>query len=125
MIIKFKSTYGKSNDDMDIIEFTSQLKKFVDGSMTVLEFIEPSNNIQNRIEYNDKKVSIYAGPTTIDLEINKLIKNNFVTEHGTIIIVSFMRDIKINHNLINISYSLNDEIGNLINNFFIELHISN
>lgn len=124
MIIKFKSTYGKTNDDLDVIEFTSQLKKSMDESMMVLEFIEPSNNIQNRIECNGKKASIYAGPTTIDLELNKSIKNNFVTEHGTLIIISFMNEIIISDNLIKINYSLNDEIGNLINMFFIELHIS-
>ncbi len=124
MTITFKSTYGQ-NENQQEIEFTSQLTKSIDQDMNVLEFIEPSNNIQNRIEYNESKVTIYAGPTTIDLEMNKKIKNNFVTEHGTIIIVSFLEKLILDDKNIKLKYVLSDEKGNLINNFKIHLVISN
>jgi hypothetical protein len=124
MTITFKSSYGK-NEEKQEIEFTSKLTKSIDKDMNVLEFIEPSNNIQNRIEYNSSKVTIYAGPTTIDLEINKKIKNNFVTEHGTIIIVSFLEKLFLEGEDIKLKYTLTDEKDNLINNFKIHLIISN
>ena len=124
MTITFKSTYGQ-NENQQEIEFTSQLTKSIDQNMNVLEFIEPSNNIQNRIEYNESKVTIYAGPTTIDLEMNKKIKNNFVTEHGTIIIVSLLEKLVLKDKNIKLKYILTDEEGNLINNFKIHLIISN
>ncbi len=124
MTITFKSTYGQ-NENQQEIEFTSQLTKSIDQDMNVLEFIEPSNNIQNRIEYNESKVTIYAGPTTIDLEMNKKIKNNFITEHGTIIIVSLLEKLVLNDKNIKLKYILTDEEGNLINNFKIHLIISN
>jgi len=124
MTIQFKSNYGK-DEEKNEIAFTAKLKKSIDKEMSVLEFIEPSNNIQNRIEYNYEKVSIYAGPTTIDLELNKKIKNNFVTDHGTIIIISFLQNLNIEENKIKFNYNLNDEVGNIINNFEIELIIKN
>jgi PKD repeat protein len=124
MTITFKSSYGQKEEKQEI-EFTSKLTKSVDNGMNVLEFIEPSNNIQNRIEYNDSKVTIYAGPTTIDLEINKKIKNNFVTEHGTIIIISLLQELIIENEDVKLKYILTDEKDNLINNFEINLIVSN
>lgn len=123
MTITFKSIYGQS-DNIQEIKFVATLEKFMDNGMHVLEFLEPSNNIQNRIEYNDEKVIIYAGPTTIHLEKNKKIKNDFVTEHGKIIIVSFLENVILNGNEISFEYHLSDHEGNLINNFKIELIIS-
>lgn len=124
MTLTFKSTYGKE-ENKEEIEFTAKLEKYIDGDINILEFVEPSNNIQNRIEYNDEKITIYAGPTTIDMELNTKVKNNFVTEHGTIIIVSILQNLTINENLIEFNYILNDQNENLINNFEIKLIISN
>lgn len=123
MTITFKSSYGQ-NENIQEIEFVSQLKKSVDKNMNVLEFIEPSNNIQNRIEYNETRVTIYAGQTTIDLEQDKEVKNNFVTEHGTIIIISLLKKLVVSDNNVSLEYILNDRTGNLINNFKIDLIIS-
>ncbi len=122
MTIKFKSSYGKGENQQDI-EFVSKLTKSFEKDMNILEFLEPSNNIQNRIEYNDSKITIYAGPTTIDLEKDVKIKNNFVTEHGTIVIVSLLNNFIIKDNEIILGYILNDQEGNLINNFEINLVI--
>ncbi len=122
MTIIFKSIYG-INEDKNEIQFVAKLKKSIDNDMSILEFIEPSNNVQNRIEYNNDKVSIYAGRTTIDLELNKEIKNNFITEHGTIIIISILKNLIVTDNLVEIKYWLNDKKGNLINEFEISLTI--
>lgn len=123
MTITFKSLYGQ-DDNIQEIKFVSSLDKSIENDINVLEFLEPSNNIKNRIEYNDEKVTIYAGPTTIHLEKDKMIKNNFVTEHGTVIIISFLKNIIIEENLISFEYTLNDSNNNLINNFWIDLIIS-
>lgn len=123
MTITFKSIYGKDDNKEEVI-FTSHLDKWKDKDTNVLEFLEPSNNIKNRIDYNDQKISIYAGPTTIDLELGKEIKNNFVTDHGTIIIISKLEGLVITENNIEFQYTLNDKSGNLINNFKIKLVIA-
>ncbi len=123
MTITFKSSYGKDENKQNI-EFVSKLTKSIDKDMNILEFLEPSNNIQNRIEYNESRVTIYAGPTTIDLEKDVALKNNFVTEHGTIIIVSILKKLIIKDNEVIMNYLLNDQEGNLINNFEINLIIS-
>ncbi|MGL5733182.1 MAG: hypothetical protein ACRCXE_03870 [Metamycoplasmataceae bacterium] len=123
MTITFRSVYGQ-NEDQQEIKFVSNLEKSVENDMNILEFLEPSNNIQNRIEYNDEKIIIYAGPTTIHMEKDKKIKNNFVTEHGTVIIVSHLKDILVEENNISFKYSLMDNNDNLINDFHIDLIIS-
>ncbi|MGL6125146.1 MAG: hypothetical protein ACRC1F_01500 [Metamycoplasmataceae bacterium] len=123
MTITFKSVYG-NGDDIQEVKFVANLERSKEGDINILEFLEPSNNVQNRIEYNDEKVIIYAGPTTIHLEKEKKIKNNFVTPHGTIIIISFLKNILIEDNLISFTYYLNDSDDNLINNFKIDLLIS-
>ncbi|MGL5617460.1 MAG: hypothetical protein ACRCWU_00160 [Metamycoplasmataceae bacterium] len=123
MTISFKSIYGQ-NENKQEIKFISNLEKSIENDMNILEFLEPSNNIQNRIEYNYEKVVIYAGPTTIHLEKDKMIKNNFITEHGTIIIISHLKDILVKENNISFKYSLIDNKDNLINDFHIELIIS-
>ncbi|MGL4251927.1 MAG: hypothetical protein ACRDCJ_01080 [Metamycoplasmataceae bacterium] len=123
MTITFRSMYGQEDDKQEI-KFTSNLERTIENDMNVLEFLEPSNNIQNRIEYNHEKIIIYAGPTTIHLEKDRKIKNNFVTEHGTIIIISHLKDISVEENNISFKYSLIDHNNNLINDFHIDLIIS-
>ncbi|MGL5204649.1 MAG: hypothetical protein ACRC9F_02670 [Metamycoplasmataceae bacterium] len=123
MTITFKSLYGQ-NENQQEIKFISNLERRIENDMNILEFLEPSNNIQNRIEYNNDNVIIYAGPMTINLEKNKKIKNDVMTEHGTIVLISHLKDILVEENYISFKYSLIDNNDNLINDFHIELIIT-
>lgn len=105
MKIIFKSI-AKANDKENKIQFTAPVKINNENNMKIFEFEEPTHKIMNRIEFSEKKVNIFAGPSTINLELNKKIFNNYETPAGLISFESFLEEIKIKEKNVNIKYHL-------------------
>ena len=105
MKITFKSI-AKTNEKENKIEFSAPVKITNENNMKIFEFEEPTHKVMNRIEFSEKKVNIFAGPSTINLELNKKISNNYETPAGLITFESFLEDIKIKEKIINIKYYL-------------------
>ena len=105
MKITFKSI-AKNNDKENKIEFDAPVKISNENNMRVFEFEEPSHKVMNRIEFSEKKVNIFAGPSTINLELNKKIFNSYQTPNGLISFESFLQNIEIKKNNVNIKYYL-------------------
>ena len=105
MKITFKSI-AKNNDKENKIEFDAPVKISNENNMRVFEFEEPSHKVMNRIEFSEKKVNIFAGPSTINLELNKKIFNSYQTPNGLISFESFLQNIEIKENNVNIKYYL-------------------
>ncbi len=105
MKITFKSI-AKNNDKENKIEFDAPVKISNENNMRVFEFEEPSHKVMNRIEFSEKKVNIFAGPSTINLELNKKIFNSYQTPNGLISFESFLQNIEIKQNNVNIKYYL-------------------
>jgi hypothetical protein len=114
MKIIFKSI-ATLEKEKKIIEFQAPVKIINENNMKIFEFREPSKNIMNRIEISKKKVNIFAGPSTINLEINKMILNEYETIVGIIMFESFLKKIIFKKNDIKIFYYLsqnNKKFGN-------------
>lgn len=124
MIIKFYSKYGSEEIEPKEIKFSAELNKFEEDGFSILEFVEPSQKIQNRIEYNESIIRIIAGPTFLELELNNKIKNNFQTDQGVIILSTFLKTFNnANDSKIEFSYDLLNIEDKLINSFEIKLEI--
>lgn len=79
MQIKFTSvSTPKHSEEPQTISFTAELTRTTFENFDCLTFIEPSSNINNRIEINENQLNIFAGPSTIEMEKNKKILNTYV-----------------------------------------------
>lgn len=98
MKIHFKSIYG-TEDNKNTVEFYAKLERSKFEDFNVLEFSEKNDsnkNIKTRIEYNDQKVIIYNGPSTLELEKDKIIKNLFKVNNNQsldVFIYTFLEEI--------------------------------
>ncbi len=111
MTITFTSNI-KNDEKKNKIEFTAPVTISKMGSYTVYEFIEPQNNISNRIEVSENSVNIFAGPSTIMLSLDKKVKNDYNSVAGQIVFDSEMKELTSNNKEINFEYFLSQ--GNKI-----------
>lgn len=122
MKIRFRSEI-KNGEELNEIDFTSSVEISKMNDFIVYEFLEPQNNIMNRIEVSSNIVNIFAGPSTIVLSLNELIQNDYYTEAGVVMFDSKMNKLEISDNLIEFNYELG-QINNLFGKFKIKLEIS-
>ncbi|MCR8613030.1 MAG: DUF1934 family protein [Mycoplasma sp.] len=104
----------KNGDDKNKISFSSKLNQSLFGEFIVYEFTEPSNNVMNRIEYTDKDVNIFAGPSTINLSLKKRVGIEYNTPHGVLILHSYLEKLDKLENGVYFEYTLSnndEEIG--------------
>ncbi|UVD81866.1 DUF1934 family protein [Mycoplasma iguanae] len=123
MKIKFSSLI-KQEDNENKIEFEAPLKKEQWEEYDVYEFLEPQNNVMNRIEISDDKVNIFAGPASIFLELQNEVDIQFQTPQGIIIMKSFLEQLDKTQNSIKFNYSLKTKNNELIGHYKIHLEIS-
>lgn len=102
MTINFHS---KNNKDDNIIQFKSKLKRFNDFGFEVWEFVEPSQNVKNRIEFKDGDVNIITGPSTLFLKLENKIENIFKPGNGAANISLYTELLKIDKEDKKISFS--------------------
>lgn len=122
MKITFKSTINH-NDEDKVIEFTSPVEISKMEGFDVYEFLEPQNNVMNRIEVSSNVVNIFAGPSTIILMLNELIQNDYQTPQGNIMFDSEMTKLVNKNGYIAMDYTLG-QINNPFGKYKIELTIS-
>lgn len=81
MKINFKSTITEENQSKTI-ELDSDLEIEKEDGVTALVFDENRDNkiIKNRIEYNDKILRIFSGISTLECNLNEVVKNDYVVE---------------------------------------------
>ena len=122
MTITFKST-TKGQGESNPIEFTAPVVVSQLEDLVVYEFAEPSNNVMNRIEFNDKYVNIFAGPSTINLQLGEKIYNEYVTPQGSIAFDADLLKVETKNNKTNITYELS-QVNNPFGKFHIELTLN-
>ena len=105
MTIKFHSEIEQGGQN-NVIEFKSTVNVTKDGDFDVYEFKEPQQGIMNRIEVSKDTINIYAGSSTINLELNKVIKIEYATPSGTIYLSSLLLNLKKSKDKVNFEYSL-------------------
>lgn len=106
MTITFTSIIKGQNDEDNRIQFTSELTMDKYNEFDVFEFLEPQNNIMNRIEVSDNALNIFAGPTTLNLELNQDIENVFETGQGPFILVANLSKLDKKENNVFLEYTL-------------------
>lgn len=77
MKIKFLSVAKPVNYDELITDFNASVEKDDDFGFEAYTFIEPSQGISNRIEFNENEINIFAGATTLNLIKNQWVLNVF------------------------------------------------
>ncbi len=109
---------GKENK----IEFTSPVTISNENGMDIFEFVEPSNDIMNRIEVTPMLVNIFAGPNTINLKLQEKVQVQYDTPQGPLFLDSEMHRIEISKSLIEFDYDLY-AAGKIIGKYSITLNI--
>jgi len=107
--IEFESKLLLNNDKYE----SSSLKSYLDN-FDIYEFIEPQNNVMNRIEISEDAINIFSGSSTINLKLGREIKINYNTQSGIVILTSYMNKLERNDNKVYFEYSLankNEKIG--------------
>ena len=89
MNITFTS-HIEQNGEKNKIEFTSEVTVSKTDNFKIYEFKDPSSGVFNRIEVSNSKANIFAGASTINLELNKDVDNRFETPVGIQILKSHM-----------------------------------
>lgn len=132
MKINFKSTILQNGETKEF-DFTAPVDIDRYEDMDTFSFIEPTQNVANRIEISHKKINIFAGPTTLFIEKDKNLASPFIlnTPDGKVMEVNFYtRLLNLEIDPLNkykfeyILYRLNDYQEDVIGNFKIELTIS-
>lgn len=77
MKIKFLSVAKPVNSDELITDFNASVEKDDDFGFEAYTFVEPSQGISNRIEFNKNEINIFAGATTLNLIKNEWVLNVF------------------------------------------------
>ncbi|AAT27490.1 DUF1934 domain-containing protein [[Mycoplasma] mobile] len=125
MLISFKSI-ARQNENENVIEFSSQVEFENENDFFSYRFDEPSNKIANLIEIkkDGTLVRIFAGQTSLELELNKDIEIIYKIDKSQIFLLTHMNKIEIkSENDINFKYFLKDFSKNLIGEFEIFLKI--
>lgn len=126
MVLHFKSTYTINGNETNVIKHTSNMKKWIENNLVVLEFEEKrfENIIKTRIEYNDSSLTIFSGKSTLDFALNQKIKIKYKTEHGIINMFSWLKEIKEIKNGVEFFYEISTDENNweLSNKFHLELN---
>ncbi len=78
------------NGDKQEISFQSAVEVTKYEGLTSYEFKEPNMNVMNRIEVSETQVNIFAGSSSINLELNKSINIEYQTPNGTLLLDSFL-----------------------------------
>ncbi|TNK84183.1 hypothetical protein C4M92_03815, partial [Mycoplasmopsis pullorum] len=79
MTIEFKSKILQGSNEPVYTNFEAKLERLNELDFDVLLFNEPSQNVANRIEINSSDVNIFAGPTTLNLSLNKWVDVEFLS----------------------------------------------
>ena len=122
MKITFKSTIKNEGNEPNHIEFVAPVIISENDGFKIYEFVEPQNNIMNRIEVKDTIVNIFAGPSTIVLSLNELVQNEYYTNAGAVLFDSDLKSLDIKENEIKFKYSLG-QLNNPFGEFEIQLKI--
>ncbi|APJ38554.1 hypothetical protein [Mycoplasmopsis pullorum] len=134
MTIEFKSKILQGSNEPVYTNFEAKLERLNELDFDVLLFNEPSQNVANRIEINSSDVNIFAGPTTLNLSLNKWVDVEFIVNYGTnknqtFLINTFLKSLTHTKNeneevyKLNYILSQNRDENNLIGEFFIDLVI--
>lgn len=124
MIINFYSTIIQKDTEPQKIQFTSDAKKSKYKEFDVLEFKDPKDNIQNRIEYNDTQVTIFTGPSTLALKLKEDLEINYEMAGGVVTFISNMQELKTSDDKLEFKYTLSHN-GKILGNYHIEIEIKN
>lgn len=122
MKIKFKST-GSKDGENNVIEFDALVSIDKYEQFDTYEFLEPSQNIMNRIEVSQNEVNIIAGMNTIQLTLNEKVPNLYATDYGNIDLVFYMKKLERSENFYTFEYDMLDANANLLFSTVIELTI--
>lgn len=123
MNIVFTSLITKQGED-NKIEFTAPVNVSKENGFDVYEFNEPSQNVANRIEVSAESINIFAGPSSINLVLNRKVQNEYQTPHGLIYFISELHKVELKDNGAIFSYTLSN-VDDIIGNFDITLKTGN
>lgn len=113
----------EQNGENNKIEFVSAVTVTEADGFKIYEFKEPSTGTFNRIEVSDKAVNIFAGSSTINLELNKRVDNRFETPVGIQILTSHMTELASESGRVELLYTL-EMNGQLVGSYNIILTIN-
>ena len=97
MTITFTSNIDQ-NGHKDKVKFTSDVITSDYEDFKVFEFSEPSQGVQNRIEISSSKVNIFAGPSTINLDLYKKTTIEYFTPQGSLYMQGELLDLQSKEN---------------------------
>jgi len=109
MTITFTSDINQ-NGNKDKIKFTSDVKISNYKDFKVFEFSEPSHGIQNRIEISSSSINIFAGPSTINLDLYKKTTIEYFTPQGSLYMQGELLDLISKNNEYFFHYKLTNGI---------------
>lgn len=122
MKIKFISHIDQMGTKNEIA-FTSEVTISQWNEFQVYEFLEPKNNVMNRIEVSSNAINIFAGTASIQLVLHQEIKTEYQVPSGTVFFKARLNKLEREENEINFSYQLNAINGDLIGEYDIKLII--
>ena len=105
MTIKFRSEMEQAGQKNEV-EFVSDVKVTKELDFDVYEFKEPQQGLMNRIEVSDKIVNIFAGSSTINLELDKILNIEYKTPAGIMYLSSLLISLKKLDNGVNFEYTI-------------------
>ncbi|CAM9108839.1 DUF1934 domain-containing protein [Mycoplasma marinum] len=120
--IKFTSNISQAGETQQI-SFDAAVTIDTYQEFTTYEFKEPNMNVMNKIEVSETAVNIFAGPSSINLELNKTVAIQYQTPHGILLLNSHMSALTINEDNVKIQYSLANQ-EDIVGNYEIILEIS-
>lgn len=122
MTINFKSIIFQ-NEEEKTIEFTTQVKESNDFGFNVLEFKEPQSGIMNRIEISDRYINIFAGTSTLNLELETPVTVRYQLSGQIINMVTTMTSLEISDTIKEFKYNIKTASGDLIGEYHLTLTI--
>ena len=123
MTINFKSIIHQNNEDKTI-EFTSELKVSNEFGFDVLEFKEPQAGVMNRIEISDRFVNIFAGTSTLNLELDNPITVQYQLGDQMINMITNMTSLTISDTVKEFEYNIQNPSGELLGSYHLTLTIN-
>ncbi|WKX02490.1 DUF1934 family protein [Candidatus Mycoplasma mahonii] len=105
MTLTFTSNI-EQNGQKNKIEFSSEVQVTREGNFKIYEFQDPSSGVFNRVEISNKFVNIFAGPSTINIALNKSLDNAFQTPAGLQTLNSYMTELKSGKGVDEFTYTL-------------------
>ncbi|MCP4336936.1 MAG: DUF1934 domain-containing protein [Mycoplasma sp.] len=120
--IKFSSIINHNGDETKI-SFKAPVTIGEFKEFKSYDFIEPENKVANKIEVSDNKVNIFAGASTIELELDKVVSIKYKIPEGMLFLDTHMTELKNkNQEKIEFKYSLSQN-GEILGNYHITLEI--